>query len=427
MAEEEPMAQIAAGQSGLATLLRLRGWRRMFIAYAFSRMSAGTVGFTLLLIGQKAQHSLAHGALAVTGYALAAAVTSPIISRAADVRGARRVLVTTSTIYLAALAAVVLVATWGPVWLTVAATVAGAAMPPIGPTFRATLTDALPDPALRATALTVESVLVEGLQVVGPFLVTACVAVVEPQLALLIIATAVLGGTLALTTHPSLQAKPAPRRGDGGKLFTPPVLRIVAIWMVFTGALSAIEVIAVAFAGPQRVWLSGLSVAVLAGGSILGGVAVASRPLPGRPARQLQALLAWMGLAVALLQVTGSPLVFVLTVGAAALGVAPSMGIIMTLLGEAVPAQRRSEAFGWMASANYLGGAAWTAGAGVLVLHGTGSAVGLTALSLLAGAALALKAGPVAAQAVDLTARIDDAQLLQERELASLTAEGGHA
>jgi MFS family permease len=339
------------------------------------------------------------------------------------------VLVTTSAVYLAALAAVVLVATWGPVWLTVAATVAGAAMPPIGPTFRATLTDALPDPVLRSTALTVESVLVEGLQVVGPFLVTACVAVVAPQLALLIIATAVLGGTLALTTHPSLQAKPAPRRGDGGKLFTPPVLRIVAIWMVFTGALSAIEVIAVAFAGSQRVWLSGLSVAVLAGGSILGGVAVASRPLPGRPARQLQLLLAWMGLAVALLRVTSSPLVFVLTVGAAALGVAPSMGIIMTLLGEAVPAQRRSEAFGWMASANYLGGAAWTAGAGVLVLHGTDAAVGLTALSLLAGAALALKAGPdpVAAAAVVLTGPLDDAQLLPERELASLTAEGGHA
>ncbi|MDX6242805.1 MAG: hypothetical protein QOE76_528, partial [Frankiales bacterium] len=84
------MPQGAAGQSGLATLLRLRGWRRMFVAYAFSRMSAGTVGFTLLLIGQQEQHSLAHGAMAVTGYALAAAVTSPLISRAADVRGARR-------------------------------------------------------------------------------------------------------------------------------------------------------------------------------------------------------------------------------------------------------------------------------------------------------------------------------------------------
>jgi Major Facilitator Superfamily len=422
------MPQGAAGQSGLATLLRLRGWRRMFVAYAFSRMSAGTVGFTLLLIGQQEQHSLAHGAMAVTGYALAAAVTSPLISRAADVRGARRVLLATSAVYLASLAAVVLVATWGPVWLTVAAAVAGAAMPPIGPTFRATLTDALPDQALRSTALTVESVLVEGLQVVGPFLVTACVAVVAPQIALLIIATAVLGGTLALTTHPSLRAKPAPRRGDGGRLFSPPVLRIVGIWMVFTGALSAIEVIAVAFAGPHRVWLSGLTVAVLAGGSILGGVAVASHPLPGRPARQLQVLLAWMALAVALLRVTGSPVVFVLTVGAAALGVAPSMGIIMTLLGDAVPARRRSEAFGWMASANYLGGAAWTAGAGLLVVHGTGTAVGLTALSLLAGAALALKAGQEpATAAVVLTIPIDDALLLPERELASLTAEGGHA
>ena len=421
--------QTAVGKSGLATLLGLRGWRQMFLAYAFSRMSAGTVGFTLLLIGQEAQHSLAHGALAVTGYALAAAVTSPIISRAADTRGARKVLVTTSTLYMTALAAVVLVATWGPVWLTVAATVAGAAMPPIGPTFRATLTEALPDPALRATALTVESVLVEGLQVVGPFLVTACVAIVAPQLALLIIATAVVGGTLALTTHPSLKAKPVARTGDGGRLFTGSILRIVAIWMVFTGALSAIEVIAVDFAGPHRVWLSGLSVAVLAGGSILGGLAVASRPLPGRPARQLQLLLAWMALAVALLRVTSSPAVFVLTVGAAALGVAPSMGIIMTLLGEAVPTQRRSEAFGWMASANYLGGAAWTAGAGFLVLQGGGAAVALTALSLLAGAVLALRAGQdtAAGAAIVLTVPIDDAQLLPGRELASLTAEGGHA
>jgi MFS family permease len=380
-------------QGGLSRLLRTDGWAKLFVAYAFSRMSAGTVGFSLLLIGQKVQHNLAHGAVAVTGYALAAAVAGPAIARAADSRGPRRILLVTSAMYATALVAVALTAPLGPVWLTLSATVAGAVMPPIGPTFRATLTQAVPDPALRSTALTVESMLVEGIQVVGPFLVTACVAIIAPQLALVIIAASVLLGTLVLTALPALRARPVVRSTGSARLITRPVLRIITIWLVFTGALSAMEVLAVSFAGPSRVWLSGLSVAVLAGGSILGGIVVATRPLPGRPARQLQLLLVSMALAVVGLFLARTPQAFVFAMGVAALVVAPSMGIIMTLLGQAVPASRRHEAFGWMASANYVGGAAWTAGAGVLVVHGNGAAVALTCGSLLVGAALALKVG----------------------------------
>ena len=189
---------------------------------------------------------------------------------------------------------VAIAAPHGAFWLIVSATVAGLVMPPVGPSFRATLTDALPDPALRTTALTVESVLVELIQVVGPFLVTLCVAIVAPQLALVVIALSVLIGTLVLTAHPALKAKPRPRAGRG-RLVTPQVARIIAIWLLFTGGLSAMEVLSVAYAGPSRVWLSGLSVAVLAGGSILGGLAVSFRPLPGASPRQLQVLLAFMG------------------------------------------------------------------------------------------------------------------------------------
>jgi MFS family permease len=391
-----PRATGNATGGGLLRLLRVDGWAKLFVAYAFSRMSAGTVGFSLLLIGQKVQHNLSHGALALTGYALAAAVAGPAIARAADGRGVRRVLVVTCALYTAALVGIAASASFGPVWLTLSATLAGAVMPPIGPTFRATLTHAVPDPALRSTALTVESVLVEGIQVVGPFMVTACVAIVAPQLALLIIASSVLVGTLALTAHPALRAKPVPRGGAGSRLITAHVLRIIAIWLVFTGALSAMEVIAVAYAGPSRVWLSGLAIAVLAGGSIVGGLVVTMRPLPGAAARQLPVLLAFMGLAVTGLFLARTPVLFVVMVGFAALVVAPSMGIIMTLLGQAVPADRRNEAFGWMASANYIGAAAWTAGAGVLVLHGTGPAVALTCVSLLAGAVLAAKVGSAA-------------------------------
>ena len=377
---------------GLSRLLRADGWAGLFLAYAFSRMSAGTVGFSLLLIGQQVQHSVAHGAIAVTGYALAAALAGPAIARAADSRGVRGVLQLSTLLYAAALLAISIAAPHGAFWLVLTATVAGLVMPPIGPSFRATLTDALPDPALRTTALTVESVLVELIQVVGPFLVTACVAIVAPQLALVLIALSVLVGTLVLTAHPALRARTAARVGKG-RLVSPHVLRIITIWLLFTGALSAIEVLAVAFAGPSRVWLSGLSVAVLAGGSILGGIAVTMRPLPGAPARQLQVLMAFMGLAVIGLFLARTPVVFVSMVGVAALVVAPAMGIIMTLLGQAVPAARRNEAFGWMASSNYVGSAAWTAGAGLLVVHSSDAAIALTCVSLLGGAALALGLG----------------------------------
>ena len=46
-----------------------------------------------------------------------------------------------------------------------------------------------------------------------------------------------------------------------------------------------------------------------------------------------------------------------------------------------------------MASANYVGSAAWTAGAGVIVVHSSHAAIVLTSLSLLAGAVIALKVG----------------------------------
>ena len=389
------MRRATHAPSGLVRLLQIQGWPRMFTAYAFSRMSAGTVAFSLLLIGQREQHNLAHGAVAVTGYALAAAVVGPATARLADRKGVRRVLVVTAVLYTEALAAVAATATLGVVWLTLTATLAGAVMPPIGPTFRATLTEVLPDALLRSAALTIESMLVEAIQVAGPFLVTACVAILAPQLALVLITTYILLNTLTLTTHPPLQDKPVARVRSGSPLFTGQVLSVIAIWLVFTGALSAMEVIAVAFAGPSRVWLAGLSVAVLAGGSIVGGLLMTTTSLPGSPARQLQALLAFMGLAVTGLFLAHTPLVFVLLVGLAALAVAPSMGIIMTLLGQAVAPDRRAEAFGWMASANYVGAALWTAGAGALADHGTGPALGLACLSLLGATVLALRVRPV--------------------------------
>src|SRR4051795_2536799 len=209
------MSRAGGQSSGLSRLFRTDGWPQLFTAYAFSRMSAGTVGFSLLLIGQKVQHSVAHGAVAVTGYALAAAVAGPAIARAADNRGVRRVLELTTLLYAAALLLVAIAAPHGAFWLIASATFAGLVMPPVGPSFRATLTDALPEPALRTTALTVESVLVELIQVVGPFLVTLCVAIAAPQLALVVIAVSVLIGTLVLTAHPELKAKPRARAGRG--------------------------------------------------------------------------------------------------------------------------------------------------------------------------------------------------------------------
>src|ERR1700712_3346766 len=129
---------------GLPRLLRTDGWAELFVAYAFSRMSAGTVGFSLLLIGQKVQHSVAHGAVAVTGDALAPAVAGPAIARAADRGGGRAVLELTTLLYSAALLLVSIAAQHGPFWLILSATVAGLVMPPVGPSFRATLTEALP-------------------------------------------------------------------------------------------------------------------------------------------------------------------------------------------------------------------------------------------------------------------------------------------
>ena len=151
------------------------------------------------------------------------------------------------------------------------------------------------------------------------------------------------------------------------------------------------------------------------------------RPLPGASPRQLQVLLAFMGLAVTGLLVARTPVVFVLCVGVAALVVAPAMGIIMTLLGAAVPAARRNEAFGWMASANYVGSAAWTAGAGVIVVHSSHAAIVLTSLSLLAGAVIALKVGAAqSSETIVLPAPIALPEPRPERRPRSRRCTTGH-
>ncbi|MCO6004967.1 MFS transporter [Actinoallomurus purpureus] len=331
-------------------------------------------------------------------YGLAMAASQPVLGRAMDRYGQPRILASAA---MAAAAGFALLAAFGvhsPAVATAAVVLAGFATPPLEAGLRALWPSVLNGPAEVQAAYALDAAAQELLFTVGPLLVIAATAV-STEAALLLTGALGVAGTLVVTTSRPSRAW----RGErGGGHWAGPLrssgIRVLITALTCVGlSLGVFSVAVVAYADARHTsYASGLLLALMSAGALIGGIVYGLRPRRGPAYRRLVLLIA--GLATGYLPLTWAPGMPVMPVLALVSGVflAPVLACTFTLVDDLAPRGTVTEAFAWLVTAFGVGSSAGAALAGL-----AGDAAGVHAAFAVAGAGgvlallVVLVAGPI--------------------------------
>ncbi|HYN16736.1 MAG TPA: MFS transporter, partial [Actinomycetes bacterium] len=374
--------------------------RRPFVARLLSsavvgRMPTAMAGLAIVLLVREGGGSYAVAGLVAGTYAIALAVTSPLLGRLVDRVGQTRVLVgcaVTSGLSFAALA-------WAgrsasPVVLAGLAALAGGSIPPVAACMRALWSDLLGPGGQLQAAFAVESTVQELIFVVGPPLVALLAAALSPAAAVLGTGALLLIGVGVFAATPASRAwRPQRRRAAdwAGALRSPGIRAVLATIVLLASAFGTVEVTVVA--GAEQLGsrtLAGPLLALWAVGSMAGGLAFGSRVTDRGPEQRLVPLLALVVAGIALLAVATGLAQLGAGMVLAGLGIAPAIACLYLLVDRLAPAGTVTEAFTWVTTAFSTGFAIGSALGGSLV-HQVGvdraflvAAAGVAAAALLA-------------------------------------------
>nr|WP_240929551.1 MFS transporter [Streptomyces coryli] len=384
-----------------------------------------TIGIVLLVEHTSGSYGTAGIVAAAAG--LAVALIAPLCGKLADRYGQRAVLVPAVLVHAAAVSLLIVLALSGaPLWaLLLAAVLAGASVPQIGPMVRARWAARLdPRSPLQHTAAAFESVTDEFTFVVGPVLAAALCTGVHPAAGL--VAEAVLtvtGGLLFAAqrrTQPQVSVRIAGASGaaggSGGSALRITGVRALAvaflgIGMVFGGMQVSLTAFSEEIGNPG---LNGVLYGVFAAGNMLAGLVVGlmhwRRPADRRLLVAYPVLVAatvplWIGASSPHAWLQGG---LGLLVG---ICIAPAMITGFTLVDSLVPAGARTEAYTWLTGAVALGQALASSAAGQLADAGGARAgflvpLGGTALACVVLVVLRRRLEPPAPPAPPVTGRI---------------------
>lgn len=257
----------------------------------------------------------------------------------------------------------------------------------------------------RQAIYAAEATTQELLFVFSPILTAAVVAWAGPREAMLMLAALALAGAVGfcLALRRAEVTGPAPVEGGAEVLDGPrrSLIRVPALALLFVMALLTVggvigmDLTIVAWANelntPQYVMVLASCWAL---GSLVGGAIAGA--LPGRPRLVRRSLAAAAGLVLLVpfmppVLHLPTPLLVLPLLFLSGMTLAPLLAAVMGRIGDLAPANRRSEAFGWMATALGTGGALASPAVGAMI-DGLGIAGGVAgaALGLLAASGLSL-------------------------------------
>jgi predicted MFS family arabinose efflux permease len=378
------------GATGYAAVLRRPHALPLSAWAALARLQFGVIPLATLLLLAGTRGSYAEAGAATAAYGLTAGLLMPVRARAADRFGHGRVLVVAGLLNAVGVACVVALAS-APIWaLVLVALVAGSLPPPVGPVMRSSWRDIVDgDPTVMRTAFSFDSVSEEVLYVVGPLVAAAAVAAYGATGVILVSVAALVVAAVGMA---SVLRRMRPARDAGAARPAVPwrsarfllgLLPALAIGLLLGGLELAAVAAVVALAGQGA---AGVPAALIAVGSIVGGLVYGRRRWRGTASGQ--AVVAVLGAAVA---VAAGALVSALLVPVlvaflvAGLFVAPAVVASYLVADEAVGAAT-AESTSWVTAAFNVGTAAGTLMAGLLVdRDGPGRA-----LAALAGTTVAL-------------------------------------
>jgi len=391
------------GVQAYRTLLRERGMRRLAVAALVARLTLSMWSVVLfLLVADRRDESSA--ALALAAYTVGQALTAPTRGRMIDRRGARPVLLVTTSLHILMVAALVAVIEDASMLVVAGvAVLAGALMPPVAATIRG-LWIALTLPGKgRHTAMALDAVLLEVAFVVGPAAAGLLATLTDPAIAVLpVIALLVLSAFWVIRSEPADQVRASPSKGGWGPVASPLFRTTLLLALVPSLACAAIEVLllTISHSGGYE-WAGGLLLAGMAVGSLVGGLVFGAYGGGRSPQSWLPNMLLLTACGIpALLLGQAEPWTFVVVAPLVGGTTAACLATVFSLSAATTPPGQRTEAQSWVNTSLALG---FAMGAFVVAPFADRVNVAVVVLVVItaAGALAARLAAPSLARSVD--------------------------
>ncbi|MEV0798655.1 MFS transporter [Kribbella sp. NPDC050281] len=346
--------------SGYRELWRTRGVITLLASSLLARLPMLATLVPVAFLAKDAGGSFRWAGFVAGAYSVGMAIAGPLWSRTADRRGSRGVLLVTGMAWSVALALLAALPSGLYRLMPLLTLLAGALVPPVMQTLRASWPRVVEGPALR-TAYSVDATAQELLFMVGPMLGATAVSVASPRLGVLL---AALMSAIFIWWYALRQPAPLARDDQSAPPLTArqllwhryrlPLILAFGLWVMAFNGIS-LGIVAFADEHGERL-IAGVLEAVWAFGSLVGGAVAGA--LPGRRTSYLwrRAALVTAGMLLCVFA-TWSPLSLGVALTLSGLTLAPSIGALYERLGALTPDTVRTEVFGWMGSAA-MGGAA---------------------------------------------------------------------
>lgn len=359
-----------------ARVLRLPHARRTFATALLGRLSYGVVPLSVMLAVNRASGSYAVAGAAMALFGATVVFLAPARAALIDRYGPRRALLPLLAAYTALLGSLT-VALWSPgarpALLGALTALAGACVPPLGPTMRTVWSRlAQDDKALLQRAYSLDAVAEELLFVSGPLLVGVLVGVAAPTAGIVVGAALMVAGTTGFVRSPAVRAVPpagpsSVRRDRPGRRVLRRIARPVGAAAAVGLALGVLDLLVVVFAerhhhgGASVAWVLAALSAGSAVGGMLNGAVNWSVPAPTR----LALLTACLGLALVGAGLAPGLGALALFMAGAGFFVSPAITTAYLIADAAVAPEARTRAGAWVNTAVNAGSTGGTAAAGV--------------------------------------------------------------
>jgi MFS family permease len=369
-----------------SAVLSRPGVARVMGTQLLARFAFGMMSLAIVLHVQQIYHSYTIAGIALGAETVGAAISGPIIARRLSLWGPRRVIRSVAAISSATL---VFIAFYhGPeIWTILACLLVGLTSPPIQQVARSVY-PSLITAKQTSYLFSLDATLQEFLWVFGPVLATMITATYNSASAVIFMATVQIVGTYLFSRNPEIGEMKIPKskRRLGGILRKPIVQANVLINLFLVASFGGAEVGTVAVLGIAP---SGIVIAALSFGSILGGFAF------GHRAKTKWALLKFLSIVLigyAAVFVYPTDLVWITICWfVTGLGVAPAFATMASMISVSFGTADSAEAYGWANTGQLLGYSVGAAVAGIIIDNvAAGAAWYVTGISSFLAVVIAL-------------------------------------
>jgi hypothetical protein len=367
---------------GRATLADYRraltapGSRRPVVASLLARLPVAMIGISALLYVQRETGSFAAAGLVSAGALAGVSLGSVVQGRLIDRFGPTRPLLVTTTLFVAAMIALVLAieANVPTSALVLLSGGIGVTEPMVGSASRALWSRLLPEGQARNAAFSYEAISMEVFFILGPGFAGLLVAAPWAGTGMVVGAACMVVGSTMFALSPIVRAWGAAPSTGGSLLgaLAGPGMRTLALAALGFGMVIGFVEVAVPAAATEagRPAMGGLLLSAWSVSSVGFGVAYSLRPWPRPMAWRLPVLLAGFGALVALLALPSTLWGLALAMLAAGALITPQSTTHSAAIELVAPKGTAAEAFGWVLTAVTLGLALGQSVSGYLVEHG---------------------------------------------------------